>query len=167
MVRWRNLAILIVVGKNSWQTQKELTQDEYLASLYKGEVEQQEIKGKNRITGRLTNDVHFVTSFTDVTDLEKEFQQLKAIPRYESVTEARFRKAVQDGDYTPQLLRLITEYTEYSSMLTRFPTPIASAPPLPPSPVTVTITGTRSRAISRRLQAIASACPRSSAPIPG
>ena len=31
------------------------------------------------------------------------------------------------------------------------PTPIASAPPLPPSPVTVTRIGTRSRAISRRL----------------
>ena len=42
-----------------------------------------------------------------------------------------------------------------------------SAPPEPPSPVMVTMIGTVSAAISRRLRAIASAWPRSSAPIPG
>src|SRR5437867_12854853 len=47
-------------------------------------------------------------------------------------------------------------------MRTRFPTPIASAPPLPPSPVTTATTGTRSADISRRLRAMASAWPRSS-----
>ena len=52
-------------------------------------------------------------------------------------------------------------------MLTRSPTAIASAPPLPPSPVTVTMIGVSSRAISRRFQAIASAWPRSSASTPG
>src|SRR2546427_96295 len=45
--------------------------------------------------------------------------------------------------------------------------PIASAPPLPPSPVTTARIGVRRAAISRRLRAIASACPRSSAPSPG
>ena len=36
-------------------------------------------------------------------------------------------------------------------MFTRSPTAIASAPPLPPSPVTLTTMGTGSGAISRRL----------------
>ena len=61
----------------------------------------------------------------------------------------------------------MTEYTACSSMLTRSPIAIASAPPLPPSPVTVTMIGVRRLAISRRLYAIASACPRSSASMPG
>src|SRR5216110_3843536 len=52
-------------------------------------------------------------------------------------------------------------------MFTLSPTAIASAPPEPPSPVTVTMIGTGSRAISRRFLAIASPCPRSSASIPG
>ena len=45
--------------------------------------------------------------------------------------------------------------------------PIARAPPLPPSPVTTVRMGVRSPAIARRLRAIASAWPRSSAPSPG
>jgi len=52
-------------------------------------------------------------------------------------------------------------------MSTRLPMPIASAPQLPPSPVTTATIGVRSPAISRRFLAIASACPRSSAPSPG
>src|SRR6266481_3832333 len=44
---------------------------------------------------------------------------------------------------------------------------MANAPPEPPSPVMVTTMGTGSRAISRRFRAMASACPRSSASIPG
>ena len=42
-----------------------------------------------------------------------------------------------------------------------------TAPPDPPSPITVTIIGTRRDAISLKLRAMASACPRSSAPMPG
>ena len=47
--------------------------------------------------------------------------------------------------------------------------PIArpSAPPLPPSPQTLTMIGTSSIAISRRFNAIASAMPRSSDSMPG
>jgi len=51
----------------------------------------------------------------------------------------------------------ITEYTAYSSISTRLPMPMASAPPLPPSPVTTTIIGTGSEAMRLRLRAIASA----------
>ncbi|MFT7484484.1 MAG: cell division protease FtsH [Candidatus Paceibacteria bacterium] len=106
------VVILFVVGRSSFPNQKDLTQDEYLAMLYTGRVQQQEIKGTNRIAGRLSNGEFFVTRFTDLASHEKNFQQLKAIPRYEKVTEARFRQAVTDGDYAPQLLRLITEYKE-------------------------------------------------------
>ena len=52
-------------------------------------------------------------------------------------------------------------------MIVRSPTPIASAPPEPPSPITVQMIGTRSSDISSRLRAIASLWPRSSAPTPG
>ena len=48
-----------------------------------------------------------------------------------------------------------------------FATPKASAPPLPPSPITIEITGTVKPAISTRLRAIASLWPRCSAAFPG
>ncbi len=47
----------------------------------------------------------------------------------------------------------------FSIISTRLPTPIASAPPEPPSPITVEITGTVSRLITSRLTAIASDWP--------
>jgi hypothetical protein len=49
----------------------------------------------------------------------------------------------------------------------RSPIAIPSAPPLPPSPVTVTTTGVSSVIMSRRLTAMASATPRSSESMPG
>ena len=52
-------------------------------------------------------------------------------------------------------------------MYTRSPIAIASAPPEPPSPVMVTTIGTGKRDISRKLNAMASAWPRSSASTPG
>jgi len=61
----------------------------------------------------------------------------------------------------------ITEYQLYWSMSRRLHTPMARAPPEPPSPITTEITGTRRAAICSRQTAIASAWPRSSASIPG
>src|SRR5258705_1827907 len=61
----------------------------------------------------------------------------------------------------------ITEYTEFSNIKTRSARPTASAPPEPPSPMTAVMIGVGNEAISIRLLAIASACPRSSAPRPG
>jgi hypothetical protein len=52
-------------------------------------------------------------------------------------------------------------------MRMRLVTPSASAPPEPPSPMTTEMEGTPSPAITSRFTAMASACPRSSAPIPG
>src|SRR5258708_3711313 len=49
-------------------------------------------------------------------------------------------------------------------MLTRSATPSASAPPQPPSPITVAMIGVSRRLISKRLRAMPSLCPRSSAP---
>ncbi len=106
------VTILFLVGRNSFENEKEYTQDEYLLKLYTGKVEQQEIKGGNRVEGRLRSGERFVTSFSDVAGLESRIQQLKAIPRYERVGEQSFREAITDGDYAPLLLRLITEYNE-------------------------------------------------------
>jgi len=61
----------------------------------------------------------------------------------------------------------MTEYTEFSNIKTRSARPTASAPPEPPSPITAVMIGVLSDAISMRLEAIASAWPRSSAPRPG
>jgi len=62
---------------------------------------------------------------------------------------------------------LMTEYHACSSMATLSATAIPSAPPDPPSPITILSIGVRKRLISRMLTAMASAWPRSSAPIPG
>src|SRR5207253_1474843 len=59
----------------------------------------------------------------------------------------------------------MTEYQACSCVRTRSAT--ASAPPLPPSPISAHTTGTPRPASAVRLAAIASACPRSSAPMPG
>ena len=55
---------------------------------------------------------------------------------------------------------------EFSIIHTSLATPSASAPPLPPSPVTIDNTGTVRLLISYRFFAIASPWPRSSAPRP-
>ena len=60
-----------------------------------------------------------------------------------------------------------TEYTAFSSISTRFPTPRARAPPLPPSPVNTDTTGTVSSLIIARVEAMASPWPCSSASLPG
>lgn len=59
-----------------------------------------------------------------------------------------------------------TEYTAFSSMSTRLPTPRARAPPLPPSPVTTETIGTVRRLDRARVRAMASAWPRASASRP-
>jgi len=51
----------------------------------------------------------------------------------------------------------ITEYTACYSISTRLPMPMASAPPLPLSPVTTAMIGVGSDAMRRRLRAMASA----------
>ena len=62
---------------------------------------------------------------------------------------------------------LMTLYQLFWSMATRSPMPMPSAPPEPPSPITMQMTGTRRRLISRRFTAMLSAWPRCSAPMPG
>ena len=49
-----------------------------------------------------------------------------------------------------------TEYTAFSSMMTRLPTASASAPPEPPSPQMTLITGTVSELMSSMERAMAS-----------
>ena len=58
------------------------------------------------------------------------------------------------------------EYMEFSSIHTWLATARARAPPLPPSPMTMDKTGTFREDISKRLRAMASPCPLSSASIP-
>ncbi len=109
------VAILFVVGRGSLSSERDFTQDEYKLRLYKGEIDRQEIKGANQIEGVLKNGEHFKTKFADVAVLEEKIQQLNAIPGYQRVTEENFRKAVEGGYYTPDSLRLITEYQEHKS----------------------------------------------------
>ncbi len=66
-----------------------------------------------------------------------------------------------------QLSGEITLYQAYCSIRIRLVTPRPSAPPDAPSPMTTEIVGTRSEDMTSRFTAIASACPRSSAPMPG
>ncbi|MFT7668710.1 MAG: cell division protease FtsH [Planctomycetota bacterium] len=110
------VTILLLVGKSTWDSPKEISQDEYLHKLYTGQVEMQKING-NSVNGRLTTGEgdrkdQFVTSFSDVAGLEAKIQQLKAIPGYKKISEPNFREAMASGDYSPQTLRLITEHNE-------------------------------------------------------
>src|ERR1700694_1593770 len=59
------------------------------------------------------------------------------------------------------------ESLEFSSRFTRSATPMPSAPPLPPSPMTAATIGTGIRNHSMIARAMAAAIPRSSAPAPG
>ena len=61
----------------------------------------------------------------------------------------------------------ITEYIEFSSIKTVLPVPIATAPPEPPSPIITATIGTPSDKQHSVVFAIASDCPRCSAPTPG
>lgn len=71
-------------------------------------------------------------------------------PQASSLREASFHRmaAKPSGERT--------EYTAFSSMSTRLPTPRARAPPLPPSPVTTETTGTVRRLDRARVRAMAS-----------
>ena len=102
------VAILFLVGRDSFSPEKELTQDEYLLQLYTGKVAQQEFRGDGTIRGRTTQQDNFVVHFGDLGDRKAELQQLKAVPRYTSIDEARFRSAIDDGEYTPLAVRLVT-----------------------------------------------------------
>jgi cell division protease FtsH len=104
------VAILFLVGRDSFSPEKELTQDEYLLQLYTGKVAQQEFRGDGTIRGRTTQQENFVVHFGDLGDRKAELQQLKAVPRYTSIDEARFRSAIDDGEYTPLAVRLVTEH---------------------------------------------------------
>jgi hypothetical protein len=64
--------------------------------------------------------------------------------------------AIDDGRAAFRRNHAIHGVLEHQHVL---PTPSASAPPLPPSPMQTTITGTARRAISRKLRAMASAWP--------
>ena len=66
-----------------------------------------------------------------------------------------------------QLSGEMTEYTLNWSITSRSHTPMASAPPDPPSPITTDRMGAARFDISNKLRAMASLCPRSSEPMPG
>ena len=61
----------------------------------------------------------------------------------------------------------ITVYQVFSIIYTLFPTPIPTAPPEAPSPITMVIIGVFNRVISKIFLAMASPCPLSSASNPG
>ena len=79
---------------------------------------------------------------------------------------AAFRKYPHVYFATVVLQVSVSNSRMVSSEGTAIATPSASAPPEPPSPITVAIIGTSRSLISNRLRAIASDCPRSSAPNP-
>ena len=79
-----------------------------------------------------------------------------------SVRLSRLRQRMSEQDSG-----LITEYQAFSSMRIWSPTPMPSAPPLAPSPIIATTMGTGSRAISKRLRAMASDMLRCSEARPG
>ena len=81
-----------------------------------------------------------------------------------SAASGAFLLSFQRMDAKPSGERMV--YVAFSIIQTSLPTASASAPPLPPSPITTERTGTFKSDISRRFLAMASPCPRSSASSP-
>ena len=96
---------------------------------------------------------------------EQEDQAKALKEQYEGALKSAREESFQIMDAKPSGESM--EYTEFSYNITEFPTPKANAPPLPPSPVTIEITGTFKSNIFIIDWEMASPCPRSSAPNPG
>jgi hypothetical protein len=107
------VAILLVIGKQSLSRVKEYTQDQYYWELYKGEVEQQEFKGPNRIDGRLRNGVGFRVQFADVAQREEELRELAATQIQHEVEPEALLAGLAAGDYQAQRARLVTASQEF------------------------------------------------------
>ena len=138
---------------DQWDWEKIITRETrtlaYLQNTVKGEVgaicdtlDMLKVRYP-QITAELSREVSFITA--------------QASP----LREASFHRMVAkpSGDRT--------EYTACSSMSTRLATARARAPPLPPSPVMMEMTGTVRELIRARHWAMASPWPRSSASLPG
>ncbi|MFT4539671.1 MAG: cell division protease FtsH [Planctomycetota bacterium] len=108
------LTILIVVlalfGSDQLGRREQLTQDQFEAKLYTGQIDKLEFKGSSEIEGTLKSpaDARFQVSFSNHESRQEHYQQLNAVYKYREITEAQLQTAVVGQWYRPQLYRHLT-----------------------------------------------------------
>jgi cell division protease FtsH len=119
------LTVLMVVlfwfGDKSLAGPTKLTQDQYEYLLLKGEVDQQTFRGSNLIRGSFKvkqtiggkREVEaFEVSYAGLESKEREFRELKAIPKPDKVRREHLLEAIRDGWYIPSVARVLTSTRE-------------------------------------------------------
>jgi cell division protease FtsH len=112
------IVTLAVFGRSTLDPERQLTQDQYLWSLYRGDVESQEFRGKpegsNLVRGRFKppgeeKTARFEASFADVAVEEAHWRQVKAqASDYRSIAAAELQEALEGGWYLPFAARVVT-----------------------------------------------------------
>jgi cell division protease FtsH len=119
------VAILLTYTHKRLNPTKDLTQDEYEAYLYTGQIDSQSFVGTTDIEGTLrgTDATPFNVKISNLAAQSARYQQIKAQPPPEHVGPQALLQGIDDGFYAPQVARVITEVTEPHAT----PTPGADA----------------------------------------
>ncbi len=106
------VAILAYVSSREMRRPRELTQDQYLAELYLGNVDSQGFRGQNLVEGQLKSGERFSVRFAGLREREADLQELKAVRTYQPIQAEALLRGVSSGAYEPQLARVVTTYRE-------------------------------------------------------
>lgn len=104
--------VLILVGDRHLGARQDLSQDEYLWHLHKGNVASQQLKGKNEIAGELrdADGTRFLAKFESLESLETEIRELKARPAPQFISPSDLMAALDLGIYRAKSTELLTGY---------------------------------------------------------
>ena len=115
------IVVLAIFGTDHINSEKALSQDQYLWSLHTGRVETQTIKGTEK-GSNLIQGTHispttgksegFKVQFANVESFERVYQQLKAVREFHPIPAQNLSNAIDGRWYVPQDARLITTFTE-------------------------------------------------------
>ena len=108
------VAILLTYTHKRLNPTKDLTQDEYEALLYSGQIDSQSFIGTSEIEGTLrgTDATLFDVKIQNLAAQSTRYQQIKAQPPPQNVGPQALLQGIEDGFYAPQVARVITERTE-------------------------------------------------------
>ena len=106
------VAILLTYTHKRLNPTRDLTQDEYEAYLYAGMVDSQNFVGTTDIEGTLRDATAFTVKVPNLAEKSGRYQQLKAQPPPQNVGPLALLQAIEQGFYTPQVMRVISETTD-------------------------------------------------------
>jgi cell division protease FtsH len=102
------VAILLTYTGRNWTTTVDLTQDQYLYSLYTGAIDSQNFVGATDIAGVQRDGTEFRVRIANLAEKSSEYQQIKAQPSPQHVGTSALREAIDGGWYAPQNARVIS-----------------------------------------------------------